>query len=268
MLSSFRDGASLQGIEMSDFLNRSASDAQDLQADGQELVQRFCFLASKVSQMAEREKMVITPFRDPQLKHFSSLEILEKERVLEQLSTLAEVCESIQMQGQRITSVKTLTWAFLKHFHCTAPSDLLNHMDDGDIVDAYGTSHRMLFAGLTFFKHFSYTLEEFYCQSWMELFEREDSGVQSQLFELSQKMLSGDHAQVVSTKNISSHICREKKSDEKVTFRVDPQFFAPLYSKGSILGYLCANRGEVLSRLALPKDLVKTKPLEPSQDKN
>jgi hypothetical protein len=212
---------------------------------GSDSRQRFVELSSELTQMAAHEGLKIVPFYNVNLIHFSALRSVEQKHVLEQLETLVFICNQIQEQKERIRSVKSLTWAFLKHFQCTGPSDLLNHMRDDDIVDAYGAGHKMLFAGLTFFEVFSYSLEEFFCRSWMELFVR-DASVQETLFELCGAMLRGEHTKVVSTQFIPSYRCDERSSSQQISVMVEPQFFAPLFKKGEIIGYLCSNRGSIL----------------------
>ncbi len=195
--------------------------------------------------MAKKEDFVILSFRDSNLQHFSQLSSDSKIAINQQLHTLVSICAGLQEQGEKIRSVKSLIWAFLKHFQCVGPSDLLTHIHEGDFVDAYGFNHRMLFAGLTFFEVFNYSLEEFFCCSWFDLFERKDQTVQQQLLDLSHEMVIGKHQNIISTKYIPHHLCQEKASKEKMMVRVEPQFFAPLFHQGRIIGYLCVNRGQM-----------------------
>jgi hypothetical protein len=76
----------------------------------------FVMQSRRLSEMVAREDLKIIPFHDPGLIHFSKLDVGAQKRVLTQLDTLVAIGQRLQERGEKIRSVKSLTWAFLKHF--------------------------------------------------------------------------------------------------------------------------------------------------------
>jgi len=207
--------------------------------------QRFIELSMSLSRQAELEGLRIVPFHSTELKYFSVLPDYEQRHVLEQLEALNSICMHIQGQGASIRSVKNLTWAFLKHFKCTAPSNLIDCLNDDDLVNAFGKEHKLLFASFNFFEALSYSLEEIYCRPWMQLLQREERE-QEQLESLSNELLEGRVQDVSSMKYIRNHEVEEAATDIRVSLWIEPQICAPLYYKSEVIGYVGAFRHRVV----------------------
>jgi len=208
--------------------------------------ERFISATTRISEMAAAEGLTIIPFASPQLVHFSVLSDREQKQTLRLLEALADVCAELQTRGDKIRSVKSLTWAFLKHFQCTAPSNLITFLEDGDLVNAYGTEHRLLYASFSFFEIFSYSLEDFYCRSWMDLFERDDLLAHEALVVLADEVLDGEHPSVSPMTMIPPHRCNERSSLRKVATWLQGLYCAPIYYHGDIIGYLGTFKCQVI----------------------
>lgn len=212
-----------------------------------ELHDRFIELSSLWSRMAKKEGLNVVPYFDSKLPHFSILDPTEQNRVLWQLETLIVVGRRLQNQGEKIRSGRALCWAFMQHMRYSAPSDLLAKMTDLDVVDAYSCGHKMIFANLKFFELLSYSIEDFFCRQWMDLFLRRDHRVHEMLVKVSEKLVAGQITELAPLTHIPTHLCEERDSPGRIQALVTPQFCAPIFHQAKIAGYIAAHRVVVLT---------------------
>ena len=203
--------------------------------------ERFLELAHRLATLAAADGIKIVASRGQDLPYFSNLPSEAKPRVIGLLDTSVNVCERVQNHGVSLRSPKSLTWAFIKQINCTLSASLLENVKETDFIDCYDLNHEMMFANLRFFELMSYSLEDFYCRPWMDLFVRDRDEVHAQLFKMSEAMVQGKQTDIVSTDFIGTYRCYETDSQGMHRFLVGPRFFAPLRKDGGRAGYLCVN---------------------------
>lgn len=206
----------------------------------------FRLRAGYIARLAKDENLVLTPFVDPALPHFSALPADRRAVILDRLLHLRAAAELVRQEGALISSAK-LIWAYLKNIRHTVPADLMACLTDEDCVDFYGPDHQLVFANLTFFRATSYSLEQLYCLPWTHLYVREGADIQPALIELCERLVSPQSTRIIDASHLPAYVCNETLSPERRTARVQPRFCAPVFARGENAGYLWANRAVLIT---------------------
>jgi len=173
------------------------------------------------------------------MPHFTKLDEKEQEHVIWKVSNLVEVCQKLQSQVKSAGDAKALTAEFLKHIDIQPPKGLLEKISPDDSVDIYTEQHQMVFATLAYFKSFTYSLEEFFCRPWTELYASDTPYVYEQYLELANCLLSGRVKGMVKIDSIPNHVAFELLQPGKLAIVAVPKFASPLLeSDGRLCGYL------------------------------
>lgn len=202
---------------------------------------RFRELSSRMAGLVAQEGIQITPYFDPRLRFFSALNDRKAQHVLWLLESMNELIQQTRDRGDSIRSPAQLTWAFMKRMGCTIPSDFLDGVKEIDFVDCYASDHQMIFANFRFFELMSYSLEDFYCRPWMDLFVRDRQEVHDELWKQSQRVLSRGHEGTLDMSYLGTYSCWEADSRGMNQFVAAPKAFAPLVKNGTKVGYICVN---------------------------
>lgn len=205
----------------------------------------FTYLSESLARFGQQDGLPIIPYYNEDLPFFSALSAQRQRHVLWQLQTMVGIAETLSAEKAKINSSPSFTRAFLTNMGYRVPDKFWAILTDQDVVDIYSDDHILMFASLKFFEYLSYSLEDFYCRPWMELFGR-DLVTNEKLFSLAMEMIDGRHDDVVPTDYIPLHVMVEMASDKKQRFIVQPRMYAPLYKDQERMGYVCVNRAILL----------------------
>lgn len=210
---------------------------------------QFLALAQKFTSVARHEGLRLVPFSNTNIPFFARLSAQEQEYVIWKVHNLIEVCESLQSQGKSADDARALTAEYLNHVHITPPTGLLENLKPSDVVDVYTNQHQMVFATLGYFKTYSYSLEEFFCRPWTELYASDTPYVQDKYKELAQRILSGEVTGLVKIDSIPNHVAFEVVNSRQLATVAIPKFAAPLIeADGQVCGYLLVHELAPLGR--------------------
>lgn len=199
----------------------------------------FIELSTRLASFVQAEGGAATPFHDPALPHFSSLDPLHQDFILQQLSTYVFVCEEVKRSGFSVRDARALTWRMLKHLNLTPLGDAFEMIGSEDLVEIYNERHVQCFASLNFLEYVTYTLEDLYCRPWMELYSR-DEEIARRIYSSLQLMIEG---QIEGTLllDIPSHLVRETCSVGRRSAVVRPKIFSPVSERGRRSGFITVN---------------------------
>jgi len=206
---------------------------------------QFAALTRELAALAALEGIGLRPMSSAGAL-YSKMPLGAQAHALWQLSTLLEVVKRIQARQESLRNSKALAEEFCKTTQMELPADALHKLQGVEFLDIYNADHQLLFANFTFLETVSYSLEDLFCRSWLDLFARDNEGVQKQIFDLCLQILAGSFFGVVEAGHIPVHLIRETSSPLKLTAYLQPKFFAPLRKEGKICGYFCVNNGELL----------------------
>ncbi len=192
---------------------------------------------SVLNQMAQiflKNGRSVVTFHDKSLKVFSKLSVEMQKKVSTDarvyLETL-ELFEKIESETKATDlainqGYQMLLWAALKYFGLRPTSDLFGYLTEDKIVEVYDAQGLQIWRNFNFFSVCGYSLEEMFCYTWMERYERNDE-VMLQIGALMSRLVSGDRETIHC--GIHNQL-RELKSSEKLIIDAHHEFISPLYN--------------------------------------
>jgi hypothetical protein len=208
----------------------------------------FLELARHIERAAAREGVCLTPVADAderndfRLSYYSRLPEQQRNEINFALEAYSSVCEQVQADGMSARDSKILTWKMLSHMGYASSSDLLNDIRATDLIQVYGATNRLIFASMNFFELTTYSLEDLYCRPWTTLYDRDNAVTEAILNEVRAVFGGNKTASLV-----PEYLLMETASANPQAGVLKPRWFAPLFEKDKVIGFICAN--EVCKRL-------------------
>jgi hypothetical protein len=200
----------------------------------------FIELSERLAMLAAKDGLRLTPYEDPELPHFSLLSPTGKARVLASLESDCRLCAHVQTQGFKARDARALTWKMIRFLGVSPTSDVLGLIEQDDMVEIYSAENILLFASLNFFEEVSYSLEDIYCRSWMDLFWRAAEPANA-LAEYARKIISGEVRETLPIATEPHYVEETKTGPEARAWILRNKYFAPIYEKNVIAGFICIN---------------------------
>lgn len=204
---------------------------------------RFANCVRRITELAKRENSVLEPLALPHLQYFSRLNESAQVEVLSHIEAITHASNELTVDGQSLRSSPRLTQMYLRHMGYRIFDGIWEKIDELDIVDLYGLDNRMIFACMRMLESVSYTLEDLYCRTWMELYHRGQTDIAQQLGKACEEVFQGKHPEYVSMEHLPVHIVVEAGSPQKLQFLDRPKFFLPVYKYEQIIAVMCVHKG-------------------------
>ncbi|MGE3260579.1 MAG: hypothetical protein AB7K68_02260 [Bacteriovoracia bacterium] len=216
---------------------------------------RFLELAQYYCDLLSREGIPALPWQDSSLPHFNRLEGNRQIALLKCLeSQINVVSEALQNRGSLLDSW-SLIWSFLKEMNFVPSSDLLNHITPDDYIAVYNLQHSMLFLSPNHLKLMSYSLEDLYCRSWMEIFTR-DERITKVLMERAISFGQGKRRQTLSNEDVPPHFLAENQSPGMRIATCRSKAYSPIFQNGVPVGYISVNQTTASVSRVMPRPSV------------
>jgi len=212
----------------------------------------FIVLSLRLQQILAHEQFYFTPFENAELPYFSNLSLVQQSQIIEQVKTLIELGEELQLHGNKLSASADLIRIFFKKFKLYTPSWVIDSITEEDIVDVYNVESRLIVASLNLFEICTFSMEELFCRPWAELFAREGD-THIQIYQLCRALLNGEVTAPVDMTNIPQHKVREAYSSADSYALLQPRIFSPVYADDKIFGFLSINR--IIDLKLKPKQL-------------
>jgi hypothetical protein len=211
-----------------------------------ELHGRFTEAANNTMANLEAKGITIQAFYDPKLPHFTALSTTEKLDVTSHLKGMETVLS--QLDTPAAHSAPTLAQTYIKHMRYTVADEVWGYIDETDVVDIYGQDNRLKFASLRLFGAVSYSIEDVFCRSWLELYHRSREDVLQQIYKVCEEIILKARKDIVHMDSLPLHSCVEIDSPLKRQFVLRAKVFAPVHKIDRLVGFMCVNRGSVFTK--------------------
>ncbi len=147
------------------------------------LLEKFCALA-------KQEGVHLTPYVGEGPRFFAILPDLQKKVILDSFRAYVEVCAEVVAQGATLRDDRIIVWRVLQRLKLHPPSDLMQEIKEGEVIEIYNSDFVQIFRNLRFFEICSYTLDELLSRPLWELVEREEA-ITNMIVHQASKLLSG-----------------------------------------------------------------------------
>lgn len=176
-------------------------------------------------------KVYLTPRPE---KHFFSLTRVEQDAVLIGMHNWADVILGYIEKGGSPKNTRNITRYYLNKLGVQVPQDFIAEIQDGDIVEIYGSDAKRLFFNPEVFDFSSYPSDMMFSCRWWDLYER-DTAISCLINEYARSFYTGDLKKSIKPK-IPLHTCGEKASDKLLAVQVDLRLLAPVTVGDTIIG--------------------------------
>lgn len=211
------------------------------QTDTSDLCKRFRALALEAAALGRKDGLEFIPFADPALPHFTKLDEAGRAHALGRLEQLVRIGNELHTSGGSLGDSKKVLWAFLRAAKMAPPSDLLDHVQSGDVIDIYGEHHQMIFANPMILDILSYSLEDLYCRPWTDIFGKDETVFET-VVEVINGILGGKLRGVVDMSAMPECVTFEVDSPKLMRCVTKMRLLAPLFEQREPVAYVCVNR--------------------------
>ncbi|MEK6772938.1 MAG: hypothetical protein AABY64_03265 [Bdellovibrionota bacterium] len=196
-------------------------------------------VTGQIQSLCKTDEFDFLPLANKPGRYFSALPIDSQIDVLNRLDALLNACLSCQSEGISFKNQAMLSWKILKSMGFTPTSDCFGRLKEDDLIQIYNLRNQLIFASLNFFKLVSYSLEELYCCSWMELFTR-DPQITQTLYEYAMKVMDPSSDRTLEVP-VPQHLVTETRAFHQSGI-VKGGFFSPIYENGKVAGFLSSQQ--------------------------
>jgi len=115
----------------------------------------------------------------------------------------------------------------MKGMGITFPSDFLDHITSGDVIEGYDFDRKQVFRNMAFMQNSGYSLIEMLANEWPALFDRSKM-VTDQMIAYCDDILWKANKTIPF--NIPVHYVRERESSERLLWEISFRYLSPLFS--------------------------------------
>lgn len=115
----------------------------------------------------------------------------------------------------------------MKFLGLTAPSDCLDQLQSGDLIEGYSLERLQVFRNLQFMEYTSHSLVDIMTIEWPELFDR-SKVIEDQMIAYCNETLWTNNKTIPF--NIPAHFMRELRTDERRLYEIRFKTLSPLFS--------------------------------------
>lgn len=201
-----------------------------------DLTNRFRSWSENLCQILEQEGMLVRPYQLASLPFFQALSVAEQLQALQLIESYYAVCQDTRRRGSSLRGERAILDQALEHFNLQIDPEIFKFIGPRNVFEFYSENQTQFFRTANFFEYTSYTIEDLYSRSWMNLYAR-DEKIVGKIIEHANHILSGK-AQGIIQPDIPEHIIAERASLEKLKLSVLIECLAPLRRDGKTVGIL------------------------------
>lgn len=232
------------------------------------LGENFKSVVDRIARIIIQNGKNVAAYHDSGLLIYRSLEVDQQKKVLLDAKIYLESLESFDpksatLSGSNISiadDYKISLWSALKYFGLRPVSDLFGYLSHDKIVEVYNDHGIQIWRNFNFFEVCGYSIEEMFCYTWMERYERNEE-ILKKIFEIMTRFSQGENVTIKC--DIYNQI-KELISSERLTIDAYHEYVSPFYDKDNrYAGFIVVSSAHVSSRpdqaLRRPTDIT---PLE------
>lgn len=188
----------------------------------------FIRYASEYAAYGRRAGVEIIPFRRADVPHFSALSSAARRQVLNALRTCVSICISTIRNSTAVGDSRAIIWQAIKMFNLRPPSDLFSIINSESIIEMHSPDGLQIFRSFSFYRLCTYTLEELFCKSWLDLYGRDDESVNQEIQRDLGKIYSGEVMRTFPS-SVRPHTVFELLSPLRFSVHLKIKYWAPLF---------------------------------------
>lgn len=176
-------------------------------------------------------------YHSPSLLIYNSLKPEQQHKVLDDakvyLASLETSLGADLAHGDSEITIKEdykiSLWSALKYFGLRPVSDLFSYLSRNKIVEVYNAEGIQIWRNFNFFEVCGYSIEEMFCYTWLERYERNEETLKH-IFAIISRFMSGENV------NIKCDIYNQIKeliSTQKLTINALHEYVSPFYDKSN-----------------------------------
>ncbi|MEK2687604.1 hypothetical protein [Bdellovibrio sp. GT3] len=158
--------------------------------------------------------------------HFFTLSNKEQLDLLQDLERWSKLILEFVASGGNHKKTKDIFRYYLSRLNFSAPESFINQIQDGDVVEIFGSDNRRLFANPELFDFSSYAPDVMFSGQWWNLYER-DSVISDKLQEIGYETFMGLNKTTLKP-NIPTHTVKEIRSQGRYVSEVQIRAVAPI----------------------------------------
>ena len=212
-------------------------------------VTEFQELILAFAQMASREGVTVVPYEGDAPKHFPLLPESLQLAVVQHFRDYVHVASEVLEHGGALRDDQIFLWRFLRRLRFHPPSNLMDAMAEGEIIEVHDRNLVQIFRNLRFFELCSYTLDDLLCRPFFELLERDNKITEYLLEQVDALFKSAPRT--IQHMAVDEHTVVEKESSHRLVLRVRQRLMAPL--RGTVGGEVVAIATFIPARLDRPQ---------------
>jgi hypothetical protein len=212
-------------------------------------LRRFRDLSQVLCEQLRLANIKAVPWRDSELPHFAKLSTFRQAVLLKCFEAQIHIFHTHLKYDRGLSDAWSLTESFLQEMRLTPSPDLIHFLDPEDYIAVYDQNQTMIFLTPNHFNITSYSLEDFYCRVWIEMFRR-DEQIEKILWERIVPFAMRKQTKTVSNEDIPPHFLYEVSSPEKWSGTCQSKAYSPIFQNDSPVGFISINQGFHASRNA------------------
>lgn len=196
-----------------------------------------------ISKVLRTVNVEVRAYSDDELPHYSQLSPSEQAEACQQAQTYLDSLNMAADKGWSLKDDKRLLWVALKMLGLTPTSDIFDLLPENTAIEVYNFGNIQVWRNLKFMDICGYTLEEMFCYSWEERYER-DSEAANEVSATVQSILSSAQPQTVvgSVRNV----VKERFSEERYILDTNHVLISPVLKGNVPMGFIVASKVEIL----------------------
>lgn len=226
------------------------------QSEDDLLVTEFRSLAENVACLLTNEKVRAIPYHESHLPHFSALSSEKKRQACHDIKCYLQSLEAV-LAGNGSLRDKRSLWTALKFFGFTPTSDIFELINAEDAIEIYNAEGLQIWRNLGFMEVCSYSLEEVFCYTWQERYERHPEAM-SKLVTILENMKTDRPPRTVRAD--VNNMLVEVFSMEKLIIDVHHEYMSPVMdSDRQMAGFVISSKVKVLRSSVSKESAIKQK---------
>jgi hypothetical protein len=191
-------------------------------------VTQFKSFTDEFCAMARTEGVSVLPYEGSGPEHFALLPEVHQVAVLEQFGRYVEVAREVVAQGISLHDDNVFVWRMLQKLKVRPPSDLMDQLRTGEVVEIYNSNFIQIYRNMRFFEICSYSLDDVLSRPFWDLIAREKS-ITELIVQQASRLLQGFPEGIMKF-DVPEHVISEIHSPRMNTVRVQQRIGATLWS--------------------------------------
>lgn len=179
--------------------------------------------------------------------HFFSLSEVEKLSLLDGIRRWSNLMMDFIAHNGNPKNTKDLVRYYLSRLNVSVPPAFIEQIQDGDIVEIYGSDSKRLFFNPELFDYSSYAPDVMFSKQWWNLYDR-DTGISAKIQKMAYSTFMGLNKHPFRP-GLPVHKVKEIRSQGRYESDVEIKLMSPVNAGDTIVGVAALERFTMLTAL-------------------